>query len=53
MMVCMSNESEINSVYNWKGVCINEGLGELMDTQRLPDLDVPTVKSWITALSGN
>ena len=40
-MVCMSNESEINSVYNWKGVCISEGLGEMKDTQGFPDLEPP------------
>ena len=45
MMVCMSNESERNSVYNWKGVCISEGLGKMKDTQRFPDLEaLPTVK---------
>ena len=45
MMVCMRNESEINSVYNWKGVCISEGLGKMKDTQRFPNLEaLPTVK---------
>ena len=45
MMVCMSNESEINSVYNWKGVFISEALGKMKDTQRFPDLEaLPTVK---------
>ena len=45
-MVCMSNESEINSVYDWKGVCVNEVLGEMKDTQSFPDLEpLPTVKA--------
>ena len=44
-MVCMRNESEINYVYNWKGVCISEGLGKMKDTQRFPNLEaLPTVK---------
>ena len=44
MMVCMSNKSKINSVYNWKEVCISEGLGKMKETQRFPDLEaLPTV----------
>ena len=44
-MVCMSNESETNWVYNWKGVCICEGLGEKKDTQKF---QMTSNKCWHT-----
>ena len=46
-MVCMSNESETNSVFNWKGVCISERLQENKDIQRSPHFS----HEWIEPLS--
>ena len=48
MMVCISNESETNSVYNWKGVCITEGLGEMKDTQIFPDFGLEYIEPLLT-----